>query len=61
MIPYRADDADDPTTGAPVVTIGLILLNFLVFFYELSLAAQGTQLDNFIFGYSLVPCEYTQQ
>ncbi len=60
MIPFNADDADDPTTALPVVTIGLIALNLLVFFYELSLSAQGTQLDNFIFGYSLVPCEYTQ-
>jgi membrane associated rhomboid family serine protease len=60
VIPFNADDADDPTTALPLVTIGLIVLNFLVFFYELSLSAQGTQLDNFIFGYSLVPCEYTQ-
>jgi rhomboid family protein len=57
MIPYRADDADDPTQAIPVVTIGLIVVNFVVFFYELAL--QGSQLDNFLFGYSLVPCEYT--
>lgn len=61
MIPYRADDTDDPTTAAPLVTIALIVLNFIVFFYELSLAAQGSQLDTFIYGYSLVPCEYTHQ
>ena len=59
MIPYRADDADDPTRAIPVVTIGLIVVNFLVFFYELSLGAQGSQLDNFLNAYSLVPCEYT--
>ncbi len=61
MIPYSADDAPDPTSATPVVTIGLIVLCFLVFFYELSLAAQGTQLDTFINAYSLVPCEYTQR
>jgi membrane associated rhomboid family serine protease len=58
MIPYRADDAADPTSAIPVVTIGLIVVNFLVFFYELSLG--GSQLDTFINAYSLVPCEYTQ-
>jgi len=58
VIPYRADDAADPTSAIPVATIGLIVVNFLVFFYELSLG--GTQLDTFINAYSLVPCEYTQ-
>ena len=57
MIPYRADDADDPTQAIPVVTIALIVVNFAVFFHELAL--QGSQLDNFVFAYSLVPCEYT--
>jgi membrane associated rhomboid family serine protease len=61
MIPYRADDAEDPTSALPVVTIGLIALNFLVFFYELSLSTQGTRLDQFLNAYSLVPCEYTQR
>lgn len=61
MIPYSADDAPDPTSATPVVTIGLIVVCFLVFFYELTLAAQGTQLDTFINAYSLVPCEYTQR
>lgn len=50
MIPYRADDADDPTLAIPVVTIGLIVVNFLVFFYELALGAQGSHLDTFING-----------
>jgi membrane associated rhomboid family serine protease len=58
LIPYSADDADDPTTALPVATIGLIVLNFLVFFYELTLGAQGS-LDAFLNGWSLVPCEYT--
>ncbi len=61
MIPYSADDAEDPTSATPIVTIGLIVVNFLVFFYELALSARGTQLDNFINAYSLVPCEYTGQ
>lgn len=58
MIPYSADDVDDPTRAFPVATIGLIVVNFLVFFYEL---AQGDQLDKFINAFSLVPCEYTNQ
>ena len=61
MIPYRTDDTPDPTQAIPYVTVGLIVVNFLVFFYELSLSTQGTQLDTFINAYSLVPCEYTNQ
>jgi membrane associated rhomboid family serine protease len=60
VIPYSADDAPDPTTATPLVTVGLITLNFLVFFYELALSA-GDSFDKFIFAYSLVPCEYTAQ
>ncbi|HYL07907.1 MAG TPA: rhomboid family intramembrane serine protease [Candidatus Udaeobacter sp.] len=59
MIPYKAEDVDDPTQALPVVTIGLIVANFLVFFYELALG--DTQLNNFINAYSLVPCEYSNQ
>ena len=58
LIPYSADDADDPTTALPVATIGLIVVNFLVFFYELAVEASGN-LDSFLNGWSLVPCEYT--
>ena len=61
MIPYSADDAADPIQDFPVVTVGLIVLNFIVFFYELALGTQGSSLDRFINGYSLVPCEYTHQ
>jgi rhomboid family protein len=61
VIPYRADDADDPTSAIPFVTIALIVANFIVFFYELSLSPDSSQLDNFIRTYSLVPCEYTLQ
>lgn len=59
MIPYKAEDVDDPTQAIPVVTIGLIVANFVVFFYELALG--DTQLNNFINAYSLVPCEYSRQ
>ena len=59
MIPYKAEDVDDPTDAIPFVTVGLIIVNFLVFFYELAL--QGSQLESFLNAYSLVPCEYTQQ
>lgn len=59
MIPYKAEDVDDPTQAIPVVTIGLIAANFLVFFYELALP--GAQLDSFLNSYSLVPCEYSNQ
>lgn len=38
----------------------LIVVNFIVFFYELALG-QGTQFDNFVNAYSLVPCEYSHQ
>ena len=58
LIPYSADDGEDPTTAFPIATIGLIVVNFLVFFYELALSAQGS-LDSFLFSWSLVPCEYT--
>jgi membrane associated rhomboid family serine protease len=60
MIPYTAADTEDPKSIFPWVNAGLIVLNFLVFFYELSLGSQGdTTLNNFLNGYSLVPCEYT--
>ena len=61
MIPYRADDVDDPTSDLPVGTIALIVVNFIVFFYELSLGGQGSLLDSFINAFSLVPCEYSHQ
>lgn len=60
MIPYRADDTADPTNDLPLFTVGLIVANFIVFFYELALG-QGTQFDNFVNAYSLVPCEYSHQ
>lgn len=58
MIPYS--DPSQPNRIFPYVNIAIIVANFLVFFYELSLQVQGTSsFDHFIFSYSLVPCEYT--
>ena len=47
----------NPTTRTPVVTIALIVLNALVFLYELSL---GRQLGGFVAGFGAVPYEITQ-
>ncbi len=55
MIPLEAEDVDEPTKAIPVVTIGLIVVDFLVFFYELSL--NDAQFNTFVNAYSLVPCE----
>jgi membrane associated rhomboid family serine protease len=58
LIPYA--DPSEPGRIFPVVNIGLIVVNFLAFFYELSLEAQGTfTFNKFVLDYSLVPCEYT--
>ena len=59
MIPLKAEDADDPTQAIPFVTVGLIVVNLLVFFYELTL--NDNDFSSFINAYSLVPCEYSQQ
>jgi membrane associated rhomboid family serine protease len=60
MIPYAASDVDEPTRIVTWTNYGLIALNFLVFFYELSVSAQGnTPFNQLISDYSLVPCEYT--
>src|SRR5262249_23317464 len=55
-----ASENDEPLQIVPWTNYGLIALNFLVFFYELAVSAQGEgPLNRFINGYSLVPCEYT--
>lgn len=59
MIPLQADDVDDPTSAIPVITIGLIAVNFIVFFYEITL--NDAQFNSFVNAYSLVPCEYSGQ
>ena len=60
MFPYATSETDESTRAFPWITIGLIVVNFLVFFYELALGAQSqTAQNNFFLDYSLVPCEYT--
>jgi membrane associated rhomboid family serine protease len=53
MIPLR-DVIPSRTT--PYVTVTLILLNAIVFLYELSL---GSSLNQFIFAFGLVPAEFS--
>src|SRR6266581_6714149 len=52
MIPLRDDN---PTTLTPVVTVSLIVLNCLVFLYQLSL---GPAEERFILSYAAVPAEW---
>jgi len=53
-------DPSEPNRIFPWVNIGIIVINFLVFFYELALGAQGLSTQNkFFLDFSLVPCEYT--
>ncbi len=49
MIPIRDRN---PSGTFPFVTVGIILINVLVFFIELSL---GPQLDSFLFQFGVVP------
>jgi membrane associated rhomboid family serine protease len=55
MLPLR--DAN-PASRFPIVTIVLIVINFLFFFYELSLIAAGT-FDQAIIQMALIPNEMT--
>lgn len=61
LIPFS--DPSEPDRMFPYVNIALIVINFLVFFYELSLGlAMGAGTANkFIADFGLVPCEYTSQ
>lgn len=60
MLPYGAAHTDDPEPIFPWANLGLIAACFLVFLYELALGSEGgSVLDNFLNGFSLVPCEYT--
>src|SRR2546425_11185260 len=52
MIPLRDDN---PTTLTPIVTVALIVLNCLVFLYQLSL---GPAEERFILSYAAVPAEW---
>jgi membrane associated rhomboid family serine protease len=58
LIPFS--DPSEPDAEFPYVNLALIVINFLVFFYELSLQVHGQgPLNTFITQYGLVPCEYT--
>ena len=61
MIPYNATETDDVESIVPIANIGLIALNFVVFFIELGVGASGGEdaLSSFVQRYALVPCEYT--
>jgi rhomboid family protein len=62
MIPYTTSENDEPLQIVPWTNYGLIAANFLAFFYELTIGAEGTgPLTRLIDGFSLVPCEYTRQ
>ncbi|MGA2557220.1 MAG: rhomboid family intramembrane serine protease [Verrucomicrobiota bacterium] len=54
MIPIRDST---PSRSAPVVTRVLILINALVFFYELSLS--GKSLQNLFYVFGIVPARFT--
>ncbi|HLJ66651.1 MAG TPA: rhomboid family intramembrane serine protease [Chloroflexota bacterium] len=57
-IPVTAmDTTGEDTEIMPLANIGIIVVNFLVFFYELSLSSGA--LNKFFLSFSLVPCEYT--
>ncbi|MBW4644865.1 MAG: rhomboid family intramembrane serine protease [Goleter apudmare HA4340-LM2] len=52
MVPLRDNN---PTTITPYVTYGLILVNILIFLYQLSLTPQ--QLQGLFYNAALVPCQ----
>lgn len=53
MIPV-GDDTGRKSRAFPIINVSIIVLNFLVFFYQLTL---GSNLDAFILGYGNVPYE----
>jgi membrane associated rhomboid family serine protease len=58
-IPLGSSDVKDPTRAFPIVTVGLVVANVVVFLYELTLSQAG--LETFLNAYALVPCEYSGQ
>lgn len=54
MIPLKDDN---PRTSIPFVNISLIVINTVVFMYELSL---GPQINNFIYEYGAIPASIVQ-
>jgi hypothetical protein len=57
MIPYKAIETSDAEAIVPGSNIGLIVLNFLAFFYELSVALSGgdDSVGSFAQAYALSP------
>src|SRR5574341_2354932 len=49
---------DNPTERFPIITIAIIILNGLVFFYQISL---GQGFENFIIKHGAIPYEITHQ
>jgi membrane associated rhomboid family serine protease len=50
MIPLKDDN---PTASLPVMTVGIIAVNILVFIYQLTLPSEG--LEAFLFRYGAIP------
>jgi membrane associated rhomboid family serine protease len=50
MIPLKDDN---PTNTFPLITIGLIAINVLVYIYQLTLSSEG--LETFLFRYGAIP------
>jgi membrane associated rhomboid family serine protease len=59
MLPVGSRDAADPTKAFPAITVGLVVVNVLVFLYELTVPSD--RLNAFFNSWALVPCEYTNQ
>ena len=55
MIPLKDDN---PTARTPIVTIGLIIINCLVFIYQMTLGPRAEEM--FIYQYGLIPLEITK-
>ncbi|MBP1607883.1 MAG: rane protein [Acidobacteria bacterium] len=54
MFPLRDDN---PKSTTPIVTLGIIIINVIVFFYQLSLGARGDRV--FIYEYGAIPAVIT--
>src|SRR5690242_16325296 len=53
MLPLRDNI---PSRNFPIVTLGIIVANFLVFAHELKL---GRHLDDFVLNFAVIPVRYT--
>lgn len=57
---------DNPSGSTPFITLGLIVLNVVVFFYQFSLQGDGMAegakaAEAFVFEFGLVPCRLTER